>query len=116
MTATTVTSTPDTPVISLSNLDVKIKWDAPTTTNFASVTAYKITIADYTGNFIEDTTYCNGADASIIANLYCLIPMTYLRSSPFSLTYGTLITAKIAAYNQNGWSSSSSVNTVGIVI
>ena len=61
--STTVTSTPDAPVVSLNNLNVMIKWTAPSTTNFASVTAYKITIADSTGTYIEDTTYCNGADS-----------------------------------------------------
>lgn len=37
--------------------------------------------------------------------------MSVFTSSPYSLSKGTLIQAKIAAHNTNGWSDYSTVNT-----
>ena len=62
---------------------------------------------------MEDTTYCNGADPQIVASLYCLIPMTELRSSPYSLLLGNLTVAKVRASNMNGWSAYSVPNLSG---
>lgn len=42
--------------------------------------------------------------------------MTELTSSPYSLTYGTLVAAKVQAYNSNGWSVLSDANIAGATI
>jgi hypothetical protein len=68
----------------------KIIFVAPAN-NGASITAYKILIGP---TFVENTQYCDGSDATIKANLYCLIPMTVF-SSTYGLSQGTLITAKV---------------------
>ncbi len=53
---------------SYNNMNIKISWIAPPS-NGKAITAYKIVIEDYlaSGNFIEELTYCNGADADIVA-------------------------------------------------
>jgi len=68
------------------------------------------------GTFNTDTTYCDGTNAAIISNLYCLIPMSVLRASPYSLTLNTLVAAKVLAHNSRGWSTSSSANVAGASI
>lgn len=74
--------------------NVQISWTAPTS-NGASITAYKILIAQSDGSaYTETTAYCDGTDPQIISDLKCSVPMTVLTSSPYSLTYGTLVAVK----------------------
>ena len=42
--------------------------------------------------------------------------MTVLTSSPYNLTYNTLVQAEAQAYNVQGWGGLSNANTVGAVI
>lgn len=64
----------------------------------------------------EDTADCDASTSTIIANKYCLVPMSVLSTSPYSLTYGTLVVAQVQAYNANGWGALSPSNTVGATI
>ena len=43
--------------------------------------------------------------------MYCLVAMADLREAPFSLTYETLVRAKVLARNERGWSAESPANT-----
>jgi len=109
---------PDKPpdvVVSLSNNQVKFKFDPPATTNFASVTSYQLKIYDnsYTTSH-EELTYCDASDSDIISQLYCLVPMTTITASVFNIAVGSPIVAQVRAYNINGWSSFSDDNSVGI--
>lgn len=45
--------------------------------------------------------------------MYCLVAMADLREAPFSLTYDTLVRAKVLARNERGWSAESPANTDG---
>ena len=56
-----VTVKPNPPTISMVNLFVKISWQEPSDIRSASVTAYRIKISDYKGDFLEDIVNCNGA-------------------------------------------------------
>lgn len=47
----------------------------------------------------------------MIAALSCSIPMSVLRSSPYSLSYGNSVVAKVMAHNSRGWSAFSAVST-----
>jgi hypothetical protein len=66
--------------------------------------------------FTEDTTDCDGSASAVIASKYCLVPMSVLSTSPYSLSYGTLVIAQVQAYNANGWGALSPSNTVGATI
>lgn len=57
--ASGVPDAPASATTSLSNLYLKISWIAPNN-NFATISAYKITIADSLGTYREDTIDCNG--------------------------------------------------------
>lgn len=90
---------------------MKVAWVAPTD-NHATIDAYQILLIDSTGAYIEDTPVCDGS-TFVPASLYCLIPMTSLWVSPFTLPAGTLFTAQVLAHNERGWSTASAANTGG---
>ena len=46
----------------------------------------------------------------------CLVPMSDLVNTPYDLQYQDLVTVRVSAYNQWGWSSVSSVNTIGATV
>jgi hypothetical protein len=81
---------------------VQIAWTAPIS-NYVSIDAYKILIQTNTSTYVEDITDCDGGSSTVMNNMYCLVPMTTLRASPYNLVYG-------------GWSSVSSPNTAGPTI
>lgn len=106
-----VPDTPSAPTVTLDEPYAKISWSAPTD-NGSTITAYTITIIQSDGStFTEETTYCDGSDSTVISQLYCQVPMTTLAASPYSLTYGTDIKAKVSATNAVGTSGTSGQST-----
>ena len=61
----------------------------------------------------QSLTYCDGTDPTIRANRYCILPMTALRASPFLLSQGTVIKVTVEAMNVVGYSTPSTLNSVG---
>lgn len=102
-------------VTAIDGTDVKITWSEPEN-SAAPIIAYSVVVLQAGGAFGEELTDCNGADPSILAALECSIPLTTLRASPFDLTYGTLVQARVMAENANGWGSLSQVNLVGAAV
>jgi hypothetical protein len=103
---------PDQPVAVVTSVnettgDLVLTWTAPHD-NSATITAYKIEILDKAGtNWNEETEYCNGADAYVMGNRTCSIPMSKLYAAPFSLALADPIYVRVSAYNVNGWSPTS---------
>lgn len=97
--------------------NVKISWSAPAS-NGAAITKYKIMILQSDGlTYTESSSSCDGSDPTIMSQLYCLVSIKdILRASPYSLAYGTLVIAKVQAYNTKGWSSLSPANVAGATI
>ena len=91
---------------------IKIAWTAPSN-NHVAIDAYQILIITSLGTYVEDTTNCNGADSLVLANMYCLVQMSVLQASPYSLILGDLIAAEVLAHNARGWSIPSLPNTSG---
>jgi hypothetical protein len=83
--------------ITVDNVYAKIAWAQPTT-NGAAITAYKIVIQQLTTTaYSETTTYCDGSDGTILAQKYCLVPMSALTAAPYSLPLGRLVVAQAQA-------------------
>ena len=102
---------PDAPIVQIINLDVKVQWTEPND-NHATVTAYEVTLAHSDGTtFTAETQYCDASQELIILQRYCLIPHSVLVEAPFSLTFDTLIQAKVRAINRNGQSALSDANS-----
>ena len=106
ITAATVPSQPSAPTTTLDGAEenVTIAWNLPSSNGGVAITGYRISIETSTaGTYQEETTYCGGANSSTVtSNRSCSIPVTVLRASPFSLTTGASIKAKIIAVNAIG--------------
>jgi len=66
--------------------------------------------------FYEELSYCDGSDSDIISQLYCEIPLTVLRASPFILTLGQPVIATVQAKNERGWGSTSAESTTNALM
>jgi hypothetical protein len=105
---------PSAPTTSLDSLTVRITWAAPGD-NYGGILAYKVAVVDSGGAPSEESTYCDGASAPILADRYCQVPMTHLRAS-YGLARGDLVEAQVQALGRNGWSAWSALNTAGVTV
>lgn len=64
---------------------VRISWTAPAFNGGKPVTKYEIKIKTKTSSFEVENSSCNGTESTILANAFCLIPITKLREAPFNL-------------------------------
>jgi len=78
-----VPSTPGTPVATNSGTNIVVTWTASTIG--APLSNYTIMFGTVYGTWAT-TTYCNGANATVMSSLTCTIPQTVLTQSPFNLT------------------------------
>ncbi len=68
---------------------VQIDWVAPTANHY-SILGYQIRVKQSDGSFTEPTGYCTGSDPS---QTTCQVPMSILRSSPYTLSYSDNVIA-----------------------
>lgn len=94
---------PGTPTTEISGSSVIISWGAPSSDGGVALT-YTITIQRKTGAYASDLTNCDGANAAIIAQLYCVVPVASLKLAPFYLVTGSAIKAIVTATNAAGTS------------
>jgi hypothetical protein len=70
-----------------------ISWTAPSDGGSA-ITAYQILLLTSDGTtYSEDLTNCDGSTGSIVDDGFCTIPKTVFTSAPFSLVWGSSISA-----------------------
>lgn len=111
-------SRPDAPSTTWSDAadTVTVSWNEPET-NGGPITLYQIQIRQSNGlSYSDETSYCDGSQSSIVSANQCVIPVSVLRASPFSLDWGTSVFAKISATNAKGRSSTSSAGNGAIII
>jgi hypothetical protein len=75
-----------------------------------------IEIRDQTGSIYHATAECDGSAAEVVAALYCDVPVSVLRASPYNLGLQDLVVARVAAYNERGWGATSAANGAGALI
>jgi hypothetical protein len=91
-----------------------INWSAPDNGG-SEITEYEIVIRQ------EDTTYsiqlsnCDGSLSSVVTSNQCTVPISVFIDSPFSLSWGESVYAKVTAINLYG-SSLQSLEGNGAVI
>lgn len=95
---------------------VRIQWTAPAYDGGKPVLSYEIKILASDGSTYATDTSCDGSDATIKANLYCLVPMQNLRVAPFNLALGSTVVATVTATNVIGTNAPSTANVGGAVI
>jgi hypothetical protein len=76
-----------------------------------------IEILDHAGTaYHVETTECDGSTSEIVAALYCDVPVSVLRASPYNLELQDLVVARVSAYNERGWGTPSDPNGSGALI
>jgi hypothetical protein len=112
-------STPDAPTApttSIENEFVRIVWNEPSA-NSAALDGYEVFIAQADGTFLLESTYCDGfTSAAVLADHYCLVPMTVLNGATYGLPLGDIVRAKVRAHNAYGYSAESPVNSAGVSV
>jgi len=96
--------------------NARIQWTLPAYDGGMPITAYAIYVKATNGSFYTSDATCNGTDATIRANLYCLVPISTLRAAPFSLALDDLVLAQVTATNVIGTNVASTANTAGAVV
>lgn len=66
--------------------------------------------------YSSQTDYCDGSDATIVANRACDIPANILNESPYNLAWGSSVYAKITATNVKGTSTESNAGNGAIIL
>lgn len=103
--STSVPDKPQPPTTSVNNKFIRVSWIAPNN-NYEALDAFKVKITTSdVEQYVEDLTYCNGANAVTFSRKYCEIPVS-LFSDPaylYKLQAGFEIKAIVAAHNANGW-------------
>jgi hypothetical protein len=103
-------SQPDAPTTTVDGNNVVIDWNAPND-NGSPIRGYIIYIRQSDNStFSVSTTDCNGALLSIRTETKCSVPISTLRGTQYELTWGSIVYAKVLAYNDY---DSSQVSTVG---
>jgi len=81
-----------------------------------SVTGYRIYIETSSSTFEQETTNCDGVNnSSVVSSRTCTISANVLRASPFSLTTGTSVKAKLIAFNIIGDSAESAIGSGAVM-
>lgn len=80
---------------------VKVTLVAPSD-NSETISAYKVEFA-HGASWSEASTACDGSSATVLSNMYCIVPMSTLRAAPFSLVFDDAIQVRAQAYNAYGW-------------
>lgn len=107
---------PGKPTTLVSGSNVLISWPAPVFDGASQITNYTILIRQRDNvTYSTQLTNCNGATPAVLTFRTCSIPITVLRSDPFSLDWGSSINAKVRATNIVG-SSDYSADGDGAII
>jgi len=59
---------------------------------------------------------CDGISSSVIAATKCTMPVNTLRVAPFMLPWGSIVYAKVVAFNAYGDSIESAVSSSNIIM
>lgn len=83
----------------------------------STLTAYAIYILHSDGiSYSQDLVNCDGSTSLILTNLQCSVPISTLRSTPYSLPWGSSIQVKLTTTNAVGTSDYSLVGNGAIIL
>ena len=109
---------PDPPlIVTTTNVNdfVKVAWAAPITNGWP-ISEYKIYIREHSSSqFTQETLECDGTDATIISQRWCLIHLDTLKSAPYNLVKDEGVYAKIISINVYGESALSSAGNGALI-
>jgi len=106
---------PATVTTTNTNDQVTVSWSDPVA-NGQAVHAYRFYVLQSDGvTYTEETTDCDGTNASVVSSRQCTIALLTLRSSPYSLTLGDSVSAKVVSVNTYGESTASSAGNGAVI-
>ncbi len=95
---------------------MRITWSAPGTGG-STITAYSILIQKSDGQFVSESSFCDGTSPSIRSTRTCDIPFTVLRDPlTFNLQQDDYVVVKISAVNVIGMGPYSTTNALEVSI
>ena len=93
---------PAAPSTVLQDTNILISWSAPFNQG-SPITSYKIQIRQNdNSSYSLDLTNCDGSQQGFLTTTQCSVPVSVLRSAPFSLPWGSPVYATIIASNKYG--------------
>jgi hypothetical protein len=101
--------------VSIDNDDVSIEWIAPND-NGSPITGFAILIRQNDLVYSQQLSFCDGATDEIRTAVKCLVPISVLTETPYSLPWGSHVYAKIIAYNIYGDSMTSEAGFEAIIL
>lgn len=107
---------PNAPTTTINGDFVDITWDEPAIQG-SPITEYRILVRQSDSvTFSTELTNCDGTEQTIIDTRLCSVPIDLLRSSPFSLTWGSSVVATITAFNTYGTSQTSEEGNGAVIL
>lgn len=95
---------------------MRISWSQPYNGG-SNITAYQILILQSDGiTFSPELSFCDGSTTIAVTTLSCSIPVSTLRTAPFSLTWGATVVGRVQAINIYGNSAFSISGGSGVLI
>ena len=98
-----------------SGKSVKVSWSEPYNGG-DNIFAYKVEIQHALEGFSEELVSCDGSKTAIVSLKYCVIPISSIIVSPWSLSEGNIIKVRVLAINRVGSSAYSTLNEEGAVV
>lgn len=110
-------ATPLAPVTSVLNDKAIITWFAPAD-NGTPILGYKIYIRKGDQSYVFDNLVCDGTTSAVVLSglTNCVIPLSTLTGSPYSLGLGFKIFSYVTAYNAYGESLDSPIGSQGVIV
>lgn len=114
--AATVPGTPSAPTTSITGDEIymTVDWTIPTNNGGVSVLGYRLEVLGSDLAWHKDLVNCDAATSqAIIDSTSCQIPTDVLRASPFTISQGTSLQARVIAFNAIGDSTVSAAGNGG---
>jgi hypothetical protein len=106
---------PATVTTTNTNDQVTVSWSDPVA-NGQAIHAYRFYVLQSDGvTYTEETTDCDGTNASVVSNRQCTIALLTLKSSPYSLNSGDSVSVKVVSVNIYGESVESSAGNGAVI-
>jgi hypothetical protein len=107
---------PAAPSTVIDGLTVRINWVAPNARGY-QITRYIIKIRQSDNlSFKEEPISCDGSDTTVMAGLSCKVPISTLKTPPYSISWGLSIYATVTAVNVYGLSVESLEGNGAIIL
>lgn len=95
----------------VTDYEVKIFWEMPSAAALDEVKYFEIIIGTGDQSVYKASADCDGRNEAVIKDRSCRVQMSMFWSGEYKKDQGTLIQAKVRAYNSKGWSLWSRANT-----